>query len=160
MVAFAFLELSSLGLRCLQSSWNWVCMKNSSMSLEEVDKCYLKSKLPSGKHNKQHLCVLLILFFSFKTFLVKMTYRSSLQTKCIWVVAEILILKQIKKPLLITCRSSMNNVKVRSLCLCSKSEQNEKFMNVMEVSNYSRCRLQAVVKARAAQALVFQKLCV
>lgn len=49
----------------------------------------------------------------------------------------------------------MNNVKVRSLSVCSKSEQNEKFMNVLEVSSYSRCRLQAVVKARAAQALVF-----
>lgn len=70
-------------------------------------------------------------------------------------VVEILILKQFKKLLLITCRSSMNNTKVRSLCMCNKSEENEKFMNVVEVSNYSRYRLQAVVKARAAQALVF-----
>lgn len=43
-------------------------------------------------------------------------------------VVEFLILKQFKNPFLITCRSSMNNVKVRSLCMCNKSEQNEKFM--------------------------------
>lgn len=70
-------------------------------------------------------------------------------------VVEILIFKQFKKPLLITCRSSLNNVKVRSLCMCSKSEQNEKFLDVVDVSNYSRYRLQAVDTARAAQALVF-----
>lgn len=71
-------------------------------------------------------------------------------------VVEISILKQFKKPLLITCRSSMNNVKVRSLCMCNKREQNKKFINVVEVSNYSRYRLQAVVKVKAVQALVFQ----
>lgn len=30
----------------------------------------------------------------------------------------------------------MNKVKVRSLCMCNKSEQNEKFMDVVDVSNY------------------------
>lgn len=43
-------------------------------------------------------------------------------------VVEILILKQFKNPLLITCRTSMSNVKVRSLCMCNKSDQSEKFM--------------------------------
>lgn len=40
--------------------------------------------------------------------------------------------------------------------MCNKSEPNEKLMNVVEVSNCSRYRLQAVMKARTAQALVFQ----
>lgn len=70
-------------------------------------------------------------------------------------VVEMLILKQFKKPLLITCRSSMNNVKVRSLCMCDKSEQNGKLMDVVDVSKYSSYRLQAVDVARAAQALLF-----
>lgn len=65
-------------------------------------------------------------------------------------VVEILTLKQFKNLLLITCRTSMNNVRVRSLCMCNKSEQNEKIMKAsggVEVFNV----IQGTVdKARAA----------
>jgi len=70
-------------------------------------------------------------------------------------VVEILILRQFKNPLLVTCRTSVENVKVRSLCMCNKSKQNEKLMKASgEVVVFNLIHgkaYKAVVKARATQ---------